>query len=260
MTGTGGAFREGKASRHDAAGDSVPPDVNAVKKHRPRRPWRVAFFALAAAGVLAAAAWILLGSRLIAVRSVIVTGTHLVPVSQVLAVADIAPGTPLIRLNTGQVAARVAAIRQVRSVQVTRSWPDRVVIAVREWAPSLAVTAPDGGYDLMDADGVVLQRVTDRPAGIPLYPAPAAGVSLRGSPDVASAAAVLGELPAWLKDCVVAVTAPGPDQVTLRLAGGVSVVWGGTDRAAAKAAELGALLRTRMHSYDVSAPGSVTAG
>ena len=138
------------------------------------------WFALAAAGVIGAAGWVLFGSRLLVVRSVIVTGTHLVPRAEVLAAADIEPGTPLIRLNTAQVAARIDTIRQVRSALVRRSWPDRVVIVVRERTVALALTAPNGGYDLVDADGVVVQWDARRPADLPLYPTAAPAASLRG--------------------------------------------------------------------------------
>ena len=107
MTGPSDIIRDGadpQTSRHEAAGDSATSGVNAV--HR-RFPWRTTLFALAAAGVIGAAGWVLFGSRLLVVRSVIVTGTHLVPRAEVLAAADIEPGTPLIRLNTAQVAARI---------------------------------------------------------------------------------------------------------------------------------------------------------
>jgi len=217
----------------------------------------VAWFVLATAGVIGAAVWVLFGSRLLVVRSVIVTGTHLVPRSEVLTVAGVEPGTPLIRVNTARVAARIDAIRQVRSALVSRSWPDRVVIVVSERTAALALTVPGGGYDLVDADGVVVQWGASRPADMPLYPTAAPVTSLRGDPDLAAAAAVLGELPAWLRHSVASVTAPYPDQVTLRLAGGITVLWGGTDRAGAKAAELTVLMPAHMHYYDVSAQGSV---
>lgn len=223
----------------------------------PRRPWRAAWYALATAGLIGAAVWVLFGSRLLVVRSVIVTGTHLVPRSEVLAVAGVEPGTPLIRVNTAQVAARLDTIRQVRSALVRRSWPDRVVIVVRERTAALALRAPGGGYDLVDADGVVVQWGASRPADLPLYPTAAPVTSLRGDPDLAAAAAVLGELPAWLRHSVASITAPDPDQVTLRLADGITVLWGGTDRPGAKAAELTVLMHTHMHYYDVSAQGSV---
>ncbi len=217
----------------------------------------MAWFALAAAGAVGAAAWVLFGSRLLVVRSVTVTGIHLVPRSEVLAVAGVEPGTPLIRVNTAEVAARIDTIRQVRSALVRRSWPDRVVIVVRERTAALALRAPGGGYDLVDSGGVVVQWVASRPTDLPLYPTAAPVSSLRGDPDLAATAAVLGELPPWLRRSVASVTASEPDQVTLRLADGITVLWGGTDRAAAKAAELTVLMPAHMHYYDVSAQGSV---
>jgi cell division protein FtsQ len=215
------------------------------------------FFALAMTGIVAAVAWALLGSKLLVVRSVVVTGTHLVPRSEVLAVADVQPGTPLIRVNTAQVAARVDTIALVRSAQVTKSWPDRVVITVRERTPAVAVTAPGGGFDLVDGDGVLVRWAASRPSDLPLYLTTAAVASLRGDPDLGAAAAVLAELPAQLRHAVDSATVPSPDQVTLRLAGGVMVLWGGTDRATVKAEELTVLMRTHAHYYDVSAQGTV---
>ena len=227
---------------------------------RKRRAWRVAFCALAAAGLVAAAVWVLFGSSLLVVRSVTVSGTHLVSRSEVVAASGVQPGTPLIRVNTARAAARIVAIPQVRSVQVTRSWPNRLVIVVQERTPELALPAYGGaGYDLADADGVVLQRVTRRPADLPLYPTVAPQGALRGNPDLAAAAAVLAELPAQVRRSVISVTAPHPDQVTLRLAGGITVLWGGTGRAGVKARELTVLMRAHLRYYDVSAPGSVTA-
>jgi cell division protein FtsQ len=235
---------------------SVAPDVSTVKKHR---KWRMVFIALAAAGVVAAAVWVLFGSSLLVVRSVTVSGTHLVSRSEVVAASGVQPGTPMIRVNTARAAARIGAIPQVRSAQVTRSWPNRLVIVVRERTAVLALPAYGGGYDLDDADGVVLQRVARRPANLPLYPTVAPAGALRGDPDLAAAAAVLSELPAQVRRSVVSVTAPHPDQVTLRLAGGVTVLWGDAGRAAVKARELTVLMRGHLHYYDVSAPGSVTA-
>jgi cell division protein FtsQ len=221
--------------------------------------WRVAFFALAAAGIVAAAVWVLFGSPLLVVRSVSVSGTHLVSRSEVVAASGVQLGTPLIRVNAARAAARIAAIPQVRSAQVTRSWPNRLVIVVRERTPELALPAYGGGYDLADADGVVLQRVARRPADLPLYPTVAPEGALRGNPDLAAAAAVLGELPATLRHSVTSVIAPEADQVTLYLAGGITVLWGDTGRPGVKARELTVLMRGHMRYYDVSALGSVAA-
>ena len=222
---------------------------------RQRRSWRLTFFALALAGVVALAVWALFGSRLLVVRSVVITGTKLVPRSEVLAAAGVEPGMPLIEVNAAQVASRIDAIRQVRSAQVTRSWPDRLVIVVTERTPAVAVTAPGGGWDMVDADGVIVRWATSHPASLPVYTATVPVTSLRGDPDLSAAAAVLAGLPAQLKGSVKSVTAPSPDQVTFQLSGGITVVWGGADRTAAKAQELTALERTGSHYYDVSAAG-----
>ena len=262
MTEPSGIIREDSPSLEEAAGDNPTSAPKAGKRPGPRREWRIAFFALLAAGLVAAAGWVVFLSPLLVVRSVVVTGIRLVPKSEILAAADVDPGTPLIRVNTAAAAARIALIRQVRSAQVTRSWPDRVVIVVRERVPALNLTAPGGGYDLMDSDGVVVRWSARRAAGLPLYLTTVPVAAPRGNPDLAAAVAVVGDLPAWLGRAVTPVTAPAADQVTPELSGSphqATVLWGGTDRAVAKAQELAVLMRSRLSYYDVSAPGSVLA-
>jgi cell division protein FtsQ len=291
VNGSGGTDRDGDTSRYETVGGGVVPGGHAVLNdhaqpesgsdpavgpvsgdpararrgrgsvnRRPlspsRRRWRVAFFALALAGIAGLIAWALLGSRLFVVRSVVVTGTHLVPTSEVLAAADIPPDTPLIRVNTSEIAARVAAIRQVRSARVATSWPDRVVITVQERTPALAVPAAGGGFDLIDPDGVLVRWAASRPASLPLYLTPTPASSLTGDPGVSAAAAVLAALPARLRSSVASVTAPSPDQVTLKLAGGATVVWGGPGDAAVKARELAVLMKTHAGYYDLSSPAT----
>jgi cell division protein FtsQ len=240
----------------DAAVFTPHPQSRRPKARRPRARWVVVLLLLAAMGVAGCVTWALFDWSLFAVRSVVVTGTRLVPESEVLAVADVRPGTPLIRVSTARVAARVLTIRQVQGVRVTKVWPDRVVIAVRERTSALAVALPGGGFDLIDANGVIVQSAATRPAGLPIYTTTAAASSLRGDPDVAAAAAVLGGLPASLRSSVTSVIVPSPDQVTLSLGSGVTILWGDAGDAAAKAKELAILMQTHARSYDVSSPAT----
>lgn len=249
MTEPSGIVRE-------STGSAAPPGEAAG---RIRSRWRSVVFALTAAVVIGAGAWVLYWSPLLVVRSISVRGARLVPSAEIRAASGVTPGTPLIRVNTGRAAARIAAIRQVGSVRVATSWPDRVVIVVRERTAALAVAAPDGGYDLVDADGVVVQWAAKRPAGLPLYLVTEPVAGLPGNPGLAAAAAVLDELPARVRHSLISVTAPGPDQVTLRLAGGTTVLWGDISRAGEKARELAALWPGHVRYCDVSAPGSVLA-
>jgi cell division protein FtsQ len=224
--------------------------------------WKALFFALASAGILAVLAWALLGSGLLVVRSVQVTGTgRLVSRSQVIAAAAIPYGLPLIRLDTAAVARRVERLPPVQSVQVSRDWPGTVTITVRQRRPVFAVPAPGGGYGLVDAAGVTVTTAARRPPGLPRLSAGPPGAALRGNPGVRAAADVLRELPRQLADRVRVVTASGPQDVTLRLARGVTIVWGGPERAAEKLKEVTVLMRTHARWYDVSGAGTaVTQG
>jgi cell division protein FtsQ len=258
VTGPGSTPWAGESAPAAAPNDPVLGRAVPVAPARRRRRWPVVVAVLAVAFLVGGAAWALLGSRLLAVRSVIVTGTHLVPKAEVLKVAGVRLGTPLIRVNTSQIAARVVTIRQVQSVQVKRSWPDRVLIAVRERTPVLAVTAPGGGFDLVDPDGVTVLWAARRPLRLPLYVLTTGAIgSLSGDPDVAAAAAVLAELPAQLRHSLASITAPNPDQVTLNLSNGITILWGSVSDASAKVKELALLMRTHARYYDVSAPGTV---
>jgi cell division protein FtsQ len=218
--------------------------------------WKVGFFALAAAGTIAALTWVLFGSRLLVVRSVVVTGTHLVSRSQVLAVAGIPDGLPLARVNTSAAAHRIERITQIQSVTVSRDWPDRIVIAVTERRPVLAV--PDGGiFYLVDPTGVAVEQVRQPPAGIPRFVT--YGRLLR-NPGVSAAASVLLSLPSSLAREVKSVTVPAGDAVTLHLADGIAVDWGSPGLTAQKTRVLAILMHTHARYYDVSAPATAVTG
>lgn len=230
-------------------------------RRRPRSRWRAAFFALAGLVIVIGTGWALLGDRVLVVRSVSVTGTHLLTPAQVTAAADVRIGTPLLRVDTGAVTRRVEAIRQVASATVTKDWPDQLVIAVTERVPVMAVRMAGGGYDLVDQTGVIVRFAQARPAAVPLLKTSLPGTALRGSTEVAVAADVLAELDPWLARQVTAVqavrVAAGTEQVTLDLHDGKTVRWGAPGNAAQKNRELAILLPGSAHQIDVSVPGNV---
>ena len=232
---------------------------------RARVSWRAVFFALVAVAIVATLGWALLGSRLLIVRSVHVTGTGpLVSQARVLHAARIPPGLPLIRVNAAAVAGRVERIQQIQSATVTRDWPSTVTIAVRLRTPVFAV-ASGGGYALVDAYGVDVRWSATRPPALPLLaqgsPATPLADSLPGRGAVRAAARVLAELPPAVAHRVQLVMAASPSAVSVRLAGGVVVVWGSPLRGHQKATELMLLMRTHARYYDISAPGTaVTRG
>ncbi len=222
---------------------------------RPGEHWKRLLVAAAAVAILAGAAWALLGSSLLVVRSVQVTGASRALRAQVLRAAGIAMGTPLIRLEAGRAASRVERLTLVQSAQVSRSWPDTVVITVTPRTAVLAV-ASGGQYEQIDPSGVVLRSAPARPRRLPLLSGLPAG-PLRGSSEVRAAALVYRELPARIRHRVFRVLAPAPSQISLQLRGDLTIVWGSPALRAQKAAELRILMRHRAVKYiDIADPGS----
>ncbi|MGY1845084.1 cell division protein FtsQ/DivIB [Modestobacter sp. SYSU DS0875] len=195
--------------------------------------------AAVAVGLVAAVAWLLFGSPVLAVQEVRVDGAVTLSPEQVVASAGIAEGTPLVRVDTVGAAERVGRLPPVASVEVTRGWPDTVVVTVVERRP-VAVVSDAGRRQLMDATGVVFDTITGPvPDGVvPL------DVRTPGPDDAATTAALgaLTALPGDVRAQVTAVSATGPDDVTLTLTDGRAVLWGSAARTERKAEVLDALL------------------
>jgi cell division protein FtsQ len=213
--------------------------------------------------VVAAAvvAWLLLAGPVLAVRAVHVDGLVTLPADQVQEAAGIGAGTPLLRVDVDSAEARVAGLPQVASVEVTRDWPDSVVITVVERVP-VAVVGEAGRRSLIDADGVLFDMVTGRtPDGVvPL------DVASPGPDDPATMAGVaaIGSLPARIRADVAAAAAGGPDDITLTLTDGTVVRWGDASESGEKSAALVGLLEQIASgalepagTIDVSTPDAV---
>ncbi|OBJ52195.1 cell division protein FtsQ/DivIB [Mycobacterium sp. 1423905.2] len=182
-------------------------------------------------------------------RNIVVTGIGTVSREEVLDAARVRPGTPLLQINTDQVADRVATIRRVASARVQRQYPSALRITVVERVPVVVKDFPDGPH-LFDRDGV--DFATDPPP-----PAlPYIDVDNPGPTDPATLAAlqVLAALPPEVSGQVGRIAAPSVSSITLTLSDGRLVIWGTTDRAKEKAEKLAALLTQPGRTYDVSSP------
>jgi cell division protein FtsQ len=225
---------------------------------RPSSRWKLLFVGLLVAGVLGTAAWILLGSRLLVARTIDVTGEHLVARDRVLAAARVRIGEPLARLNTGAVRDRIEAIQEVETARVERRWPATVRIVVRERRP-VVVVQHDNRFLQIDRYGVTVITSAARPHGLPVLEV---GNPTQTDPGMRAGLAVVGGLPPWLSHRVVGVAVRSAEDVTVRLTGGVSVVWGAPERAAEKLRLLhGLLVQTPSRgvtTIDVSSPEVVT--
>ncbi|WP_433325004.1 cell division protein FtsQ/DivIB [Spirillospora sp. CA-294931] len=235
----------------DTASDENGPSP---KTGRGANRWKVAFVTLLVVGVLGATTWVLLGSRLLVVRQVEVTGTQLAPRDRIVAAAGIRLGLPMVRLGTGSVRDRVEKLREVESAKVERRWPATVRIVVRERVPLVAVERAGRFYQL-DRFGVAATDTPARPPRLPVLTAAAPGPS---DPATLAALKVVGALPDRLGRRVTGVEAAGPEAVTLRLSGELTVVWGAPERADEKIRLVDALRKSAagraVRTIDVSSP------
>ncbi len=199
---------------------------------------------------LLVAGWVVLGSSLLAVQKVVVTGQSRLSQAEVVQAAAVQPGTPLAKVDTGAVQRRVASLSAIRSVTVTRSWPHAVRVVVVERVPVVAV--PHGRrLQLLDSSGAEVAEVATAPRGV---------YRLETTSPAATQAAltVLRGLPRGIVGRLGSMRVTSPEQVTLVLRDGRQILWGGPVDGPAKASAVLALLRMPGTVFDVSSPGVVT--
>jgi cell division protein FtsQ len=182
-------------------------------------------------------------------RNIVVTGTGAVSREEVLDAAQVRIGTPLLQINTNQVADRVAAIRRVASARVQRQYPSALRITIVERVPVAVKDFPDGPH-LFDRDGVDFATGPPPPA-LPYIDVPDPGPD---DPTTKAALQVLLALRPEVAGQVGRIAAPSVASITLTLGDGRVVIWGTTDRTDEKAEKLAALLTQPGKTYDVSSP------
>nr|WP_234789138.1 cell division protein FtsQ/DivIB [Mycolicibacterium fortuitum] len=182
-------------------------------------------------------------------RNVVINGAAAVPQEQVLAAAAVAPGTPLLQINTDAVAERVAMIRRVATVRVQREYPSTLRITLVERVPVVVKDYPDGPH-LFDRDGVDFATEPPPPT-LPYLDADNPGPT---DPATKAALEVMLALPPDVVAQVGRIAAPSVASIALTLTDGRVVVWGTNDRTDEKALKLAALLTQPGHTYDVSSP------
>lgn len=224
-----------------------------ARRQRRRRLLRSVGVLVVVVGLAGAAGWLLLGSSVLGVSTVRVTGQQRLAAPEVAQQADIDPGAPLLRLDSAGIARRVAALPPVLAVDVERDWPSTVVIRIRERVPA-AVQQRGTSWVLVDRSGVEFATERRRPRGLPLVSAPVdqGPAALRATLDV------LDALPAPVRAQVRQVRAATTERLSLQLSRGRTVEWGSLEHSRRKAAVLAVLLTRKASVYDVSAPDMPT--
>ena len=205
-------------------------------------------------GVLATSVWLVFFSATLQVKRVEVVGNDLLSDGRVREIADIPLGEQLALVDLARADARVGSLAEVKSVDVTRTWPDAVRIQVVE-RTAVAVVELAGRLRGLDADGVVFRDYKTAPKGMPrVRPGTSAGTDA-----LKEAATVVAALPEDLATRVDHVEVATVDQITLVMRDHRQVLWGSAEQSELKAQVVDRLLAAQEASvYDVSVPGNPT--
>ena len=238
------ARREAKRKvRGQAGGAATPAGRSRV------RGLKMVLITVVLAVVAVGLGLVLYFTPLMSARNIVVTGTGAVTSDEVIAAAKVRKGTPLLQIDTSQVADRVAGIRALASARVQREYPSTLRITVVERIAVAVKDFPDGPH-LYDRDGVDF-ATGPPPPNLPYLDVDNPGP---GDPSTKAALAVLTSLRPEVAGQVGRIAAPSLASITLTLTDGREVVWGTNDRTDEKAEKLAALLTRPGHTYDVSSP------
>lgn len=199
--------------------------------------------------------WLVYFSSFLSVKGVDVQGVRQLSAEQVRAAAAVPEGDALATVDLDRIRARVQALAPVKSADVSREWPDQVLITVVEREP-VAVVEIAGRLQGMDEDGVVFRGYAQAPPDLPRVETG----SSTGSDALREAALVVAALPSDLAATVDHVEVATIDEITLELRDQRLVRWGSADDSDLKAEVLADLLAARpdAETYDVSVPGTPT--
>lgn len=242
----------------------MEPEERAARRTRRRfarrqwaRRWLSLRYVLAFVLVVAlvgTSVWLVFFSATLQVKKVEVVGNELLSDGRVREVADIRLGQQLALVDLARADRRLGSLAEVKSVDVSRTWPDAVRIEVVE-RTAVAVVELAGRLRGLDADGVVFRDYKSAPKGMPRI-RPGAGA---GTDALKEAATVVSALPEDLATRVDHVEVATVDQITLVLRDQRKVLWGSAEQSELKAQVIDRLLAAQEGSaYDVSVPGNPT--
>lgn len=223
------------------------------RRKRRRNVWIAAVSAVLLTGLFFA---FLFFSPALALKTVTVEGTQLLPREQAEAALEPLKGRTLPSISDADVEGLLADRPEVESVKVAAQPPSTLVVTVTERTP-VAVLQDGAQHVLIDEQGRRLAVAADR-AAVPL-PLIAGGTEAVNAEVFPSITSVLAALPAEVLARLESASAQTVDSVELKLNSGQTVFWGSADANAAKARVLEALLNMApadppVQVYDVSAP------
>ncbi len=223
-------------------------------RRRRRRVW------LMGGGAIVAAALVVTGivmSPLLTLTEIVVKGRTDVSERVIAGAAADQIGQPLVALDFDAIRERLSSVTRIQSFTTEIQPPNTLVIRVVE-RRAIGFMALESKWVVVDAAGVVIDTVSEKPAGIP-------ELFVESTTDRAfsAMAETLVALPKKLRSKVASMSAQTRDSVRFTLRGtGHEIVWGSPDNSAVKVVVMERALRVANKSngvfeIDVSAPDNI---
>lgn len=225
-----------------------------------RRQWarrwielRMLGIALLVVVLVAVGVWLVYFSSVFAIKGVDIEGNSFLADEQVQRAAAVPTGKPLARADIDGVRDRIEDLPAVKSADVSREWPDRLLVRVEERV-AIAVVERGGTWRGIDEEGFAFRSYQALPGRLPLIKVDDDTVDEA----VAEGALVVASLPHTVARKVEHVELHTVDQISLRLRDGRTIVWGSAENSQDKATVIAHLLKQKGQVYDVSVPGQPT--
>ncbi|MDF1535827.1 MAG: FtsQ-type POTRA domain-containing protein [bacterium] len=189
------------AGKRPSVKGKKPVNTGAVTRHYVVRTWWVlrgtvlgaVFLGVLYGGYLGVLRFV--GLESLSVKNITIEGCRKMSPESILTLSGVNRGEPLLKVDLAEVRARVLRHPAVRDATVVRELPDTLRISVQERSPVAALMGYD--YSLVDAEGVVVERVPVYPGGYPLITGSAGSAQPgRKAAETLPALEVLGRLTA----------------------------------------------------------------
>ena len=153
---------------------------------------------------------------------VVLTGDGPLTAAEVVEVAGVSTGAPMVTVDLDALAARVRGLAYAAEVVVERDWPSTVRVWVVARLPVVSAVEPKGRIALLDAGGIVLEHVARTDPLLPTIRVERFGepgsLVTRIGPLLHAAEAVSPDLGAW-----ILALSPAGHGVRAEMVGGVMV-------------------------------------
>lgn len=199
-------------------------------------------------------AWVVVFSPLLAFKldELSVQGTsEYVTKADVSAIMAAHDGTPLLRLDTREIARELEEKHAVKNVEFEREWPSGVTVKITP-REAVAATPTKGGFRVLDGEGVELATVTEPVAGLPVIKLTDSDDQLADS--IVAVLHVMDALPPQIRERVTDVGARTASDVHFTLDNGAKVIWGSDEDSELKAEVLEMLLEQPAKIYNITTP------